>query len=146
MGLQRAGHDFVTEQQCNGWKVYSLFIEGIKQFSSVAQSYPTLRDLMHCSTPVFPLHPQLTELTQAHVHQVCDPIYNHLILCRPLLLLPSDFPSIRVFSSELALCIRWPKYWSFIPMPETLRIGNIYCPLKFPGALSPKVAILEFFI
>ena len=42
MGLQRAGHDFVTEQQCNGWKVYSLFIEGIKQFSSVAQSYPTL--------------------------------------------------------------------------------------------------------
>src|SRR5574337_400696 len=38
---------------------------------------------------------------------------NHLILCRPLLLLPSIFPSIRVFSSELALCIRWPKYWSF---------------------------------
>ena len=38
---------------------------------------------------------------------------NHLILCRPLLLLPPVFPSIRVFSSELALCIRWPKYWSF---------------------------------
>ena len=38
---------------------------------------------------------------------------NHLILCRPLLLLPSVFPSIRVFSSESALCIRWPKYWSF---------------------------------
>ena len=38
---------------------------------------------------------------------------NHLILCRPLLLLPSVFPSIRVFSSELALCIMWPKYWSF---------------------------------
>ena len=38
---------------------------------------------------------------------------NHLILCRPLLLLPSIFPSIRVFSSESALCIRWPKYWSF---------------------------------
>ena len=38
---------------------------------------------------------------------------NHLILCRPLLLLPSIFPSIRVFSSELALCIRWSKYWSF---------------------------------
>ena len=38
---------------------------------------------------------------------------NHLILCRPLLLLPSIFPSIRVFSSELALRIRWPKYWSF---------------------------------
>jgi len=38
---------------------------------------------------------------------------NHLILCRPLLLLPSVFPSIKVFSNELALCIRWPKYWSF---------------------------------
>ena len=38
---------------------------------------------------------------------------NHLILCRPLLLLPSIFPSIRVFSDESVLCIRWPKYWSF---------------------------------
>ena len=38
---------------------------------------------------------------------------NHLILCGPLLFLPSIFPSIRVFSNELALCIRWPKYWSF---------------------------------
>jgi len=38
---------------------------------------------------------------------------NHLILCRPLLLLPSIFPSIRVFSNKLILCIRWPKYWSF---------------------------------
>ena len=38
---------------------------------------------------------------------------NHLILCRPLLLLPSVFPGIRVFSNESALCIRWPKYWSF---------------------------------
>ena len=38
---------------------------------------------------------------------------NHLILCRPLLLLPSIFPSIRVFSNEAALCIRWPKYWNF---------------------------------
>ena len=39
--------------------------------------------------------------------------FNHLLLCRPLLLLPSIFPSIRVFSNESALCIRWPKYWSF---------------------------------
>ena len=39
--------------------------------------------------------------------------FNHLILCRPLLLLPSIFPSIRVFSNESILCIRWPKYWSF---------------------------------
>jgi len=46
-------------------------------------------------------------------------LYNHLILCCPLLLLPPIFPSIRVFSNELALCIRWPKYWSFSFSIET---------------------------
>ena len=50
---------------------------------------------------------------------------NHLILCRPLLLLPSIFPSIRVFSNELALCIRWPKYWSFIISPSNEYSGLI---------------------
>ena len=44
---------------------------------------------------------------------------NHLILCRPFLLLPSVFPSIRVFSNELALCMRWPKYWSFSFSPSS---------------------------
>ena len=44
---------------------------------------------------------------------------NHLILCRPLLLLPSAFPRIRVFSNESALCIRWPKYWSFSIRPSS---------------------------
>jgi len=43
---------------------------------------------------------------------------NHLILCHPLLLLPSIFPSVRVFSNESALCIRWPKYWSFTIIPS----------------------------
>ena len=51
---------------------------------------------------------------------------NHLILCRPLLLLPSIFPSIRVFSSESALYIRWPKYWSFSFSPSNERSGLIY--------------------
>ena len=50
---------------------------------------------------------------------------NHLILCRPLLLLPSVFPSIRVFSSELALHIRWPKYWSFSISPSSEYSGLI---------------------
>ena len=54
----------------------------------------------------------LLELAQTHVHQVSMPP-NHLILCHPLLLLPSIFPSIRLFSNELALCIRWPKDWRF---------------------------------
>ena len=50
---------------------------------------------------------------------------NHLILCRPLLLLPSVFPSIRVFSNESALCIRWPKYWSFSISPSNDYSGLI---------------------
>ena len=67
--------------------------------------------IMDCSTPGFPVHHQLPELIQTHVHQVGDA--NHLILCHPLLLLPSVFPGIKVFSSESALHIKWPKYWSF---------------------------------
>ena len=82
------------------------------QFSSVAQSCPTLWDLMGCSTPGFPVHHQLPELTQTHIHWVGDAI-QHLILCHPFLLLPSIFPSIRVFSSESVLRIRWPKDGSF---------------------------------
>ena len=50
---------------------------------------------------------------------------NHLILCRPLLLLPSIFPSSRVFSNESALCIRWPKYWSFSISPSSEYSGLI---------------------
>ena len=82
------------------------------QFSSVAQSCPTLCNPMDCSTPGFPVHHQFPEVTQTHVHESVMPS-NHLILCRPLLLLPSIFPSIRVFSSESVLCIKWPKYWNF---------------------------------
>ena len=82
------------------------------QFSPVAQSCPTPCDPMDCSTPGLPVHHQLPEFTQTHVHRVGDAT-NHLILCRPLLLPPSIFPSIRVFSNESVLHIRWPKYWSF---------------------------------
>jgi len=67
---------------------------------------------MDCSMPGFPVHHQLLELAQIHAHPVGYAIH-HLILCCPLLLLPLVLPSIRVFSNELALCIRWPKYWSF---------------------------------
>ena len=82
------------------------------QFSSVAQSCPTLCNLMNRSTLGLPVHHQLPESTQIHVHESVMPS-NRLILCRPLLLLPSIFPSVRVFSNESALCIRRPKYWSF---------------------------------
>ena len=67
---------------------------------------------MNCSTPGLPVHHHLPEFTQTHVHRVRDAI-QPLILCRPLLLPPSIFPIIRVFSNESALCTRWPKYWSF---------------------------------
>ena len=67
---------------------------------------------MDCSMPSFPDYHQLPKLIQTHVHQVGDAI-NHLILSHPLLFLPSVFPSIRVFSNELVLCIRLTKYWSF---------------------------------
>ena len=63
-----------------------------------------------CSIPGFPVH-HLPELAQTHVRYSVMPS-NHLILCYPLLLLPSVFPSIRVFSTELALRIQWPEYWS----------------------------------
>ena len=79
---------------------------------SVAKSCPTLFDPMDCSRPGLPVLHQLPEFTQTHVHRVVMPS-NHLILCRPLLLPPSIFPSIRVFSNGSVLCIRWPKYWSF---------------------------------
>ena len=92
-------------------------------FSSVTQSCPTLSDFMSHSTPGLPVHQQLPEFTQIHVHQVHDAIQpSH----------PRSFPSppapipssIRVFFNESTLCMRWPKYWSFsfsiIPFKEIL--------------------------
>ena len=79
---------------------------------SMAQSRPALCDPMDCGTPGFPVHHHLLALAQTHVHRVSDAIQPFHPLF-PLLFLPSIFPSIRVFSSESVLCIRWPKYWSF---------------------------------
>ena len=71
----------------------------------------TLPTKVNCSTPGFLVHHQLPEFTQTHIHRVRMPS-SLLILCRPLLLLPPIPPSIRVLSSESALRMRWPKYWS----------------------------------
>ena len=86
------------------------------QCSSVAQSCPTLCDPMNHSTSGLPVHHQLPEFTQTH--RVSDAIESvmpssRLILCRPLLLLPPISPSIRVFSNESTLRLRWPKYQNF---------------------------------
>ena len=78
---------------------------------SVAQSCPTLCDPMNCSRPGFPVHHHLPEFAQTHVHWVGDAIQPSHPLSS--LLPPSIFPSIRVFSKESVLPIRWPKNWSF---------------------------------
>ena len=83
------------------------------QSNLVSQSCPTLFDPMNCSMPGLPVHHQLPEFTQTHVHLESVMPSNHLILCRPLLLLLLIPPSIRVFSNESTLRIRWPKYRSF---------------------------------
>ena len=79
---------------------------------SVAKSCLTLCDPINCSTPGFPVLHYLPELLKLMSIELVMPS-NYLILCCPLLLLLSIFPSIRFFSSELAFCIKWPKYWSF---------------------------------
>ena len=91
---------------------YFRFFSHISQFSSVTQSCPTLCNPMTAACQASlsinnsrsPPKPMSIELVMPS---------NHLILCHPLLLLPSIFPSIRVFSTESGLCIKWPKYWSF---------------------------------
>ena len=104
------------------------------QFNSVAQSRPTLCNPMDCSMPGLPVHHQLLELAQTHVHELVMPS-NHLILCRSLLFLPSIFPSIRVFSNESLLCIRWPKYWSFS--------FSISPPKEYSGLISFRMDWLD---
>ena len=80
-------------------------------YCSVAQSFLTLCDPVDCSTPGFPIFTTSWRLLKLmSIESVMRS--NHLILYHPLLLLPSIFPSIRVFPNESALRIRWPKYWS----------------------------------
>ena len=86
---------------------------------------------MDCSTPAFPVYHQLPELTQTHIGDAIQ----HLILCRPLLLPPAIFPSIRVFSSGSVLHIRWPKYWSF---SFSIRSSN-----EHPGLISFRMDWLD---
>ena len=89
---------------------------------------------MDCSTPGLPVHHQLLEFTQTHVPESVMPS-NHFILCCPLLLLLSIFPSIRVFSNESALPIRWSKYWSFS--------FNISLSSERPGLISFRMDWLD---
>ena len=103
------------------------------QFSSVAQSCPTLCDPMNHSMPGLPVHHQLRS-PPIPMSIVSVMPSNHLILCRPFLLL-SIFSSIRVFSNESALCIRWPKHWSFS--------FNISPSYEQPGLISFRMDWLD---
>ena len=88
---------------------------------------------MDGSTPGLPVHHHLPEFTHTSIESVMPS--SHLILCPPLLLLPSIFPSIRVFSNESVLRIRWPKYWSF---------SFSICPSnEYPGLISLRVDWLD---
>ena len=101
---------------------------------SVVWLCPTLCDPMDCSTPGLPVHHQLPELAQTQVYRVGDAIQpSHP--CRPLLLLPSISPSIRVFSNESTLCIRRPQYWSFS--------FNINPSNEHPGLISFRMDWLD---
>ena len=95
------------------WRHNSLPVHHYEiQFSSVTQSCATLCDPMDCRKLGLPVHHQLLELTQTHVHQVGDAIQpSHLLLSpSPPTLNPSQHQGL---SNDLVLCIRWPKYWSF---------------------------------
>ena len=98
------------------------------------QLCPTLCDSMDCSTPGFLVHHQLLELTQTQFIPSVTPS-NHLILCCPLLLPPSIFPSIRVFSNESTLLMKWPKYWIF---SLSIRPSN-----EHPGLISFRTDWLD---
>ena len=105
------------------------------QFSSVAQSCLTLYNPMNCSIPGLPVHHQSPEFTKTHVHQVSDAIQPSHLLCRPLFLLLPIPPSIRVFSKESTLRMRWPKYWSFS--------FSIIPSKEHPGLISFRIYWLD---
>ena len=110
---------------------------GISSVSSVAQSYPTL-----FATPWTAKHQALSINNSRSppkpmsIESVMPS--NHFILCRPLLLLPSIFPNIRVFANESALCIGWPKYWSFSL--------NISPSNEYPGLISFRMDWLDLLV
>ena len=106
------------------------------QFSSVTQWCPTLCNPMDCSTPGLPVHHQLPEFTQTQVHKSVMPS-SHLILCRPLLSPPIP-PSIRVFSNESTLRMKWPKYWSFS--------FSIIPSKEIPGLISFRMDWLDLLL
>ena len=104
-------------------------------FSSVAQSCLTVWDPMNHSTPGLPVHHQLPEFTQIHVHRVSDAIQPSHPLSSPSPPAPNP-PSIRVFSNESTLHMRWPKYWSFSLASFLPKKSQGWSPSEWTGWIS----------
>ena len=98
---------------------------------SVTKVCPTLCDPKGCSTEGFPVTHYLLEFSQVHVHWIGD-----AILSCPLLLLPSIFPNIRMFSNESAIHVGWPKYWSFSFTSVLPKSIQGWFPLRLSGLIS----------
>ena len=103
--------------------VFILIIIYLPKYCSVTKSRPTLCDPLGCSMPGSSVLHYLLEFAQTHVHWVSEAIWTSRLLLSPSLAL--TFPSIRVFSNESALHIRWPKYWSFSISPSSENSGLI---------------------
>ena len=120
---------YIKCQYCSSFSV---------QFSSVTQSCPTLWDPMNPSTPGLPVHHKLPEFIQTHAHPVSD-VGDDIQPSHPLSSLPSLRPpippSIRVFSNESTLLMRWPKYWSF---SFSISPSN-----EHPGLISLRMDLLD---
>ena len=111
-GMQFVLSLFGINRGCSSHVLSFYLVYASVQFSSVTQSCPTLCDPMNRSMPGLPVHHQLPEFTQTHVHRVHDAIQpSHPVI--PFSSCPPIPPSIRVFSNESTLRMRWPKYWRF---------------------------------
>ena len=115
------------------WEYSHLGMDTVKSCCSVTKSCLTLQPhwLLHARLLCPPLSVSLLKFMSIELVMLS----NHLILCCPLLILPSVFPSIRVFSNESALCMAWPKYWSFS--------FNISPSNEHPGLISFRMDLLD---
>ena len=112
------------------------FHMSVCMYMSVTQSFPTFHDPMDCRALGFPVLHHLGSLLKLMSFESVMP-RNHLVLCLPLLHLPSIFPSIKVFSNELPLHIRWPKYWSF---SFSISLSN-----EYSGLISFRIDWFDLF-
>ena len=123
-----------------GWFYPNRYVVGIVQLLSCAQLFVTPMD---CSTPYLSFTIKWSLLKLTFLESMMSS--NHLILCHPLLPLPTIFPSLRVFSNELALRIRWPKYWSFSISPSSEYSGLISFKIDWFDLLAVPGTLRVFF-